>query len=64
MPFIDLMIKLLSVGRERDERRDSSDFSGCLAIATVGQKAMVGQGLPNTVDWSQYNTIDIDRSWQ
>ena len=27
--------------------RETSDFSGCLAIATVGQKAEVGQGLPN-----------------
>ena len=32
--------------RER-EKRENSDFSGCLAIATVGQKAKVGQGLPN-----------------
>ena len=47
-----MLIKLLTVEkrerRERErERRDSSDFSGCLAIATVGQKAKVGQGLPN-----------------
>ena len=27
--------------------RERGDFSGCLAIATVGQKATVGQGLPN-----------------
>ena len=40
------LIKLLTVGREK--RRETSDFSGCLAIATVGQKATVGQGLPNS----------------
>ena len=33
--------------RERERERELSDFSGCLAIATVGQKAAVGQGLPN-----------------
>ena len=34
--------------RERErEKRETRDFSGCLAIATVGQKAVVGQGLPN-----------------
>ena len=46
LSYSGLLIKLLTVGREREER-DPSDFSGCLAIATVGQKAMVGQGLPN-----------------
>ena len=50
LSYSDLLIKLLTVGREtreERERRDSSDFSGCLAIATVGQKAVVRQGLPN-----------------
>ena len=42
------LIKLLTVGREKREREGPSDFSGCLAIATVGQKATVGQGLPNS----------------
>ena len=42
------LIKLLTCQkREREKRRENSDFSGCLAIATVGQKAAVGQGLPN-----------------
>ena len=44
------LIKLLTCQRrEREEKRENSDFSGCLAIPTVGQKAAVGQGLPNRV---------------
>ena len=42
------LIKLLTVGREERERRETQVILVvALPNAMVGQKAMVGQGLPN-----------------
>ena len=43
--LLTCQIEMMMMMRERE--RELSDFSGCLAIATVGQKAAVGQGMPN-----------------
>ena len=52
------LIKLLTC-RRREGRRGTHDYSGCLAIATVGQRATVGQGLPN-MRWDEIRSDTTD----
>ena len=47
LSYSGLLIKLLTCGRREERREENQILVVALPNATVGQKAMVGQGLPN-----------------